>query len=147
MTYEQALLWSSNALAALHFIERLSAAKVRLSSWCVNPHYRPSEHGCGSVACLGGWVAVMPYFEAQGVFRQDSGAPFGLGGGSAAVALALFGDEELFSVRRWAVEYGENDLEKSDQWVAKNRLLRVIDNCEKKHPAAVHAAQQKLRDI
>lgn len=138
MTETEAFFWARNALAALDFIKRLPKKKVRLEHWNTTEAAcgLSASHTCGSIACLGGWVAVMPYFERYGVGRNDSGAPtFMLEYDSKHVAKVLFGDEEMFYSRKDDDDV-ENELHKngnrfrrSDRWVAKRRLKAVLERC------------------
>lgn len=59
---------------------------------------------CGTIACIGGWVAWWPAFRAQGVYasKQACGAPRSKflpdKHSSGDVAQELFGDRRLFMV-------------------------------------------------
>ncbi len=51
---------------------------------------------CGTAACFGGWVAVHPYFKAQGARANSYGAPQ-ITGAYRTIEGALFGgDHTLF---------------------------------------------------
>lgn len=61
---------------------------------------------CGSAACFGGWVAVHPHFQAQGVrARKDDGSPMCRGlFSSLEISQRLFGDSSMFKsgTRFWS---------------------------------------------
>lgn len=55
------------------------------------------EHGvhhCGSAACFGGWVALHPHFQKQGVKAFSDGAPYSITGRD--VSAELFGVWGMF---------------------------------------------------
>lgn len=79
---------------------------------------------CGTVACLGGWVAQHPYFRAKGVRADRGGAPKLAGNpfsGARQVAMNLFGDSDLFAMRF------DSNFKKTDKAVALERLQNVLN--------------------
>lgn len=71
------------------------------------------ENRCGAAACFGGWVAVEPHFQKQGVTRNIEGAPVMRGMcWSSDVAKKLFGEETLFDSMRYEEEFVHRYTEK-----------------------------------
>lgn len=80
---------------------------------------------CKTVACLGGWVAVSPYFKKQGVEPNFMGVPIikDKSGEERFIAheaaWQLFGDHDLFDSRK--------DHEKGSDWkIAMKRIKKLI---------------------
>ncbi len=53
---------------------------------------------CGTQACFGGWIAQVPFFQAQGVQSTGAYGSPGMADGSLA-EVTLFGDDDLFNTR------------------------------------------------
>lgn len=110
-----------NCLVGLAMVEELKGRfTTELSDWA-NDNMR--NHGpthCGSAACFGGWVAVHPHFQRQGVFPGDGGAPATRDpwDNSHSIARRLFGVPGMFDIM---VESGSAYKE------VKHRLYGALD--------------------
>ena len=92
-----------------------------LSDWSNEPSVTPH---CGTVACFGGWLCVMPEFVAMGVTRDSCGAPTGLDSAySSALSSTLFGAPDLFS---YTQPHEHLTRQSDDHLVVQNRLTRNI---------------------
>ena len=150
-TISEAFFWSRNLREAIKFLEELPDKSVNLSVFNEDAPgeegvLEPTiEHACKSVACIGGWVAVMPYFKQFGVQREEGcGSPEirtkRLSGDDARVrldcddvAILLFGEPEMFDVRR--PEESEGKLkEKTDREIAIRRLKVQLKVLKKQAP-------------
>lgn len=89
-----------------------------------------NEWHCGSAACIGGWVAQHPHFQAKGVFPAEfEGAPCAAVGrlgdvlSGSLLANELFGDLLMFSTA--------SSYEQAKGWrgkqIAINRLKRQLE--------------------
>ena len=71
--------WLKNVVEAEARWREVPAANVveRLEVWRADWESRDSvlPVSCGTVACFGGWVAVMPYFMSLGVYPNNDGEP------------------------------------------------------------------------
>lgn len=89
-------------------MNHLKNTKTALRYWLTVPKENVAEelsfyksdggqpHGCGTIACFGGWVPAMPEFAAMGVtFRQ--GFPEYKGHSGCGVAMLLFRNGDLFA--------------------------------------------------
>lgn len=93
----------------------------KLADWSNEPSVTPH---CETVACFGGWLAVMPEFVAMGVKRMAHGAPWGLGPtGASNLALKLFGNSDMFAPTQ---HHEHLDRQSDDHTVVQNRLTRNI---------------------
>jgi len=121
-----------NTKAAIAFMEALPDESVDLSDYRQTP-WVDASRPCGSVACLGGWVAVMPHFQKLGVHPSRTGMPqmknaHGEVLGALSVSIRLFDNAWLFSARSPAGEwYGGA----SDREVAIHRLKEHLKDLEK----------------
>ncbi len=89
-------------------------------------HWSSREHKphCNTIACFGGWCALWPPFQQQGVKVTYGGSPtFNLehGGPAWQVADKLFGTADMFCVRKL------NEIGTDHEVVAK-RLHKLIAN-------------------
>jgi hypothetical protein len=89
-----------NLLVLQAFFKYLPAEKLypRLADWRNLGMWYEGPDSCGSAACVGGWVAVMPHFKKQGVTVGYDGAPMlHLRNGDrmwpSETSLYLFGDD------------------------------------------------------
>jgi hypothetical protein len=99
-----------NLLVAQAMFQDIPAQRISLDWWS-NAVLRTAVsegkdpvHSCGSTACFGGWVALHPHFQRQGV-RGDNycGSPEMAGVTyPEQVALHLFGNDMMFAERHWA---------------------------------------------
>lgn len=106
-----------NLLVAQAMFQDIPARNLNLGWWS-NQELRTAViegsdpiHACGSTACFGGWVALHPHFQKQGV-RGDNwcGSPKMSGvSDPGRVALHLFGNEMMFSGGHWASGGGTTD--------------------------------------
>ena len=119
--------WIKNLLVAQAMVMDLPRRKfVRNLSCFVNDEM--AEHGpnhCGSAACFGGWVAVHPFFQAQGVKQdKEDGAPrMRRAPYAQQVSNRLFGCDSLFE----ASFYRGGRSEKQEVlWRIKNRLDELL---------------------
>lgn len=81
---------------------------------------------CGSAACLGGWVAQHPHFQAKGIKPDPSDGSITESGrgpylDSMDIATELFGDGTMFYSRKW------NERDFSAKQLALNRLNQALD--------------------
>lgn len=68
--------WKANLKELIAFVEKLDEEEIDLDIFS-GDEAPNCEHTCGSVACLGGWTAVMPYFKKLGVKREKRrGSPY-----------------------------------------------------------------------
>lgn len=83
---------------------------------------------CGTVACFGGWCAVWPSFQRQGVQPGKWGAPTSKSKRARATTIAkrLFGTPKIFYAR------GADSREDvgTDHEVVTDRLKNLIRNSE-----------------
>lgn len=76
---------------------------------------------CGTIACAGGWMALMPEFQAMGVYPSLCGAPRYRGlQYAASVAERFFGDQCLFNERYYSEDRG------TDKEVVLRRFERLL---------------------
>ena len=93
----------------------------RLMDWINEPSVTPH---CGTIACFGGWLAVMPEFVAMGVTRNRHGAPTGLDSVYGRdLSSTLFGAPDLFS---YTHPHEHLTRQSDDHLVVQNRLTRNI---------------------
>lgn len=118
---------------------------------------RQTAH-CGSTACFGGWVALMPEFCGMGVVPRFDGAPsltehvrkmhpllrqlndtrlFPSTGG-VAVAFTLFGDNKLF----YATSNEEDERFGSGAPASHRIVLSRIAETIKRHKASIRRLQK-----
>ena len=98
-----------------------------LQGWTNEPQKSPD---CGTLACFGGWVAVMPEFVAMGVRRDHAGRPVGLKTTTSdELAWLLFGDSNIFEVTSFTEDRETNY---NDHKVVKNRLKSNIKRLQAK---------------
>lgn len=64
-----------NLLAAQAMVEAMpeGAFVLHLRAWANEAMKSYGPHACGSAGCFGGWVAQMPFFQAQGIRPCDCG--------------------------------------------------------------------------
>lgn len=138
--------WRMNAAVAVSWFENLQDDSVDLGFFSEEKSNgktkKPSiKHTCGSVACIGGWIAVLPYFKNLGIGRNLDGSPeFQMLGiqPSAAASYYLFGDS-LFASRS-DKECTKPKLEsKSDREIAIHRLKKRIKAITKLEDARMDA--------
>lgn len=103
-----------------------------LNSWS-------NDYGdCGTVCCLGGWVALNPEAQDQGVFARSCGSPGmivkGMGGtlNSWETAQEFFGMEDIFDPRSYNSNHIDVLLSRDafEHEVVTNRLRWVLDHPE-----------------
>jgi hypothetical protein len=87
---------------------------------------------CNTIACFGGWVALMPEFREMGVKVSEGGSPYMRRGGHVVyfdwcVADHLFGDSRLFQPKTVT----EQLLRESDRQVVIHRIKRRIKEIKK----------------
>lgn len=91
--------------------------------------------GCGSAYCIGGWVAVEPYFQKQGIVADDRGAPRFVASplrfpySVTLVAGDLFGDYtgslfDAHQTRRTGVR--DDDVDKEAALLRVENLLSIL---------------------
>lgn len=84
---------------------------------------------CGTIACFGGWVALYPYFQAQGVFPNPvNGAPMMPPLAGSEVAEFLFGDADLFRTR--GAHRADSGFFGTDHELVTNRLKYALSHKE-----------------
>lgn len=141
-TLPEAVFFARNLIAARALIKSVPRTQVDLDAY-VSTEEKPvaiSEqaiHKCGAVACLGGWVAVAPYFQALGVSPGAFGEPIlkPLGIDSVGdVAKFLFGDSDMFNDRNGHELDAKVKGAASDKKVATHRLNRRLKQLAKEHP-------------
>lgn len=94
-----------------------------LADWQRNCMAVVQTPNCGTIACAGGWMALMPEFQAQGVRPSNCGSPTIAGDSllAAGIAERFFGDFDLFRARGWVGgEYG------TDHEVVQARFERLL---------------------
>lgn len=112
-----------NCLVAIDMVKSLPARAFThdLQTW-----------SCGSAACLGGWIALHPYFRKQGVKRDETdGSPYG--GDtysnhrwSTEISEDLFGESKLFYARdTWS--WPQADRVGNSKQIALNRLRITLN--------------------
>ena len=125
--------------------QQLANSKIALKRWMEVPRKNVSPGlmhwtdntdkapDCGTVACFGGWLAVMPEFVAMGVSRTRNGRPDGFGQANpAALSVLLFG-KSMFSM---------TSLEEDDE--AKGNTHKVVQNRLKKNIKRLEVEMRKL---
>lgn len=93
---EQRDFWIKNLREAHRMMSSKSDEQVDFDRWVSQFDYAST---CGTIACLGGWCTVDPYFRSLGVLANFSGAPYMASPyykGAWGVARRLFGDEDIF---------------------------------------------------
>ncbi len=117
----------NNTLYALHEMwPGVAPDKVveKLSTW-------RRGGGCGTTACFGGWVAVDPYFKAQGIWANLGGAPMEPDVSRDRYAdNLLFGDDNIFTVRGCHAADINFDRNGTDHALVTNRLQWLLDHSE-----------------
>ncbi len=83
---------------------------------------------CGTIACAGGWCALMPEFRAQGVISDQYGIPRLVDERVSAYELAekLFGDYDLFRSRGGADLHEIGSSAMSDHEIVARRFNRAL---------------------
>lgn len=145
-------LWIGNLETLLEFLEGLKDDSVDLGSFNKmegGELQKPNiEHTCGSVACIGGWVAVMPYFKELGIKREkDGGAPqfpsSNTFDGVESASMFLFGVSDMFDSRFDDEDEGKH-ADKTDREIAIRRVkkrLKAVSKLEKKRFKNAQAAE------
>lgn len=129
-----------NCRKAIALMERLPDVEVRLNLWQQgNLRFKPKkQYECGTIACLGGHIALDAEFQQIGVFAAENsgGSPKMLLDDCATVienannvAHFLFGDHCMFYTRS-ETEYSGEMADVSDREVAINRLKRQLNKLE-----------------
>ena len=101
----------------------------KLSTWRSEDGCKDSA-GCGTTACFGGWCAIHPAFQAQGIYALPFGKPAmiennaHLSGGE--ISDKLFGDSALFVARGEHQEDAKAHAKDSDWQIVMNRLNSLI---------------------
>ena len=124
----------------------LENSKIALARWMTVPpeNVYPGLYGwnddpsaaahCGTLACFGGWVALMPEFVEMGVKKLPSGAPYFEGDelkGFGITSIKLFG-ENLFNSRDRRSSENHSTKNLTDHGLVKWRLEANIKRLEKK---------------
>lgn len=86
---------------------------------------------CGSTACFGGWCAVWPKFQAQGLSPGAEGIPMLDGAINVDADDVLFGDRNLFNSRDCHPADEDCDDE-TDHELVTHRLQWLLENSEVK---------------
>lgn len=98
-----------------------------------NVSRRLMEWRCGAAACFGGWVAMYPFFKAQGIFPSCEGAPL-LAAKSDRVdgQYFLFGIDTIFGPRNGIMDglvFGDKRVKEdiTDHQLVTRRLDWLIE--------------------
>lgn len=102
----------------------------RLAEWC--DERAVDEPTCNTVACFGGWVALMPEFKEYGVRVGGVGEPLmpGVDGGVRSVAARLFGSYAMFNARD--AHPSDEGFIGTDHELVTNRIKHAIARLEAK---------------
>lgn len=137
--------WADNLDHLKEFIETLEEDSVNLNVFNETGNDGPQkpnvEHTCGSVACIGGWVAVMPHFKKMGIKRdKEDGSPMikrpkkhgydTYDNGSSNASEMLFGVKDMFHGRSDKEERGRM-ADMSDREIALKRIKKRLRNVMK----------------
>lgn len=101
---------------------------LRLSFWRES-RSRAKKPDCNTIACFGGWCAVWPAFQTQGVSVHPAyGSPTTPGNiyFPHEVAKALFGDVSIFNSR--GLHLADDNFTGSDHALVTNRLKELLNN-------------------
>ena len=105
-----------------------SAFAKDLGYYANSPMVERGPHACGATACFGGWVAVHPHFQKQGVRPDDLGAPTKKGSNISGISRDLFGNFSMFCGGGWAtVHCGDPDFDEKKEVLARiDRALEQV---------------------
>jgi hypothetical protein len=121
--------WLKNVRSALEMMRDVPPEQVDLGEWSDTnetaigaPVTWGDQLTCGGVACMGGWCALWPGFQSQGVYPlPGSGEPWVEAGNltGSSVAQFLFGDDAIFECA-WSKERHDHG---DDYSIAMARLM------------------------
>lgn len=97
-----------------------SAFAMNLGYYANTPMAERGPHACGATACFGGWVAVHPHFQKQGVRPDDLGAPTKGVSDVYDISHDLFGNGCMFDGGGWAtVRCSDPDFDEKKEVLAR----------------------------
>lgn len=119
-----------NLLVAQAMMQDIPARHVtkQLSDWRKGDAEDVQELKCGTAACFGGWVALHPYFQKQGIRAEMwSGSPYSYRtpfSGAFDCSEMLFGEPFMFNSR----EDFEGSPADSDKTIVLQRIKNALKN-------------------